>query len=346
MSSRKPIVFLSHSAKDGQTLSHFKKALERATGGTITFFLSSDGQSIKVGYNWVASLQESLEKAALAFVFLTTNSLNSTWVAFEAGFMHSKKIRVIPVALPGVDMGSVPPPLSLLQGFHLHSAELMNNVFTYLNEEFQHHHERSFTDSDYQSIFGAQSAFSTGFFGDYSSLVTQIVVTGTSSGRIIEGLARTLAQHKIELTKQSDRDVKRGSAPGLVAWQNHNSEFRIEIDSAMCSLLLSSVLAITSKRCSNRQITVGFVLGVKRSVAPNGMSARAFGTEIKILSSGLMSFRGIETKMDDDTALSLRATARADADGIRDIVMLLFGRGMLAFRPESTSRGAGSIRGL
>ena len=65
----KNIVFLSHSSRDKKWLVPFKKALEEKTNGTIQFFLSSDGQSIPVGYNWVASIQHSLDEAKLAFVF-------------------------------------------------------------------------------------------------------------------------------------------------------------------------------------------------------------------------------------------------------------------------------------
>src|SRR4030095_4256431 len=117
----KPIVFLSHSSRDSKTLNRLKFELENKTHGTIDFFLSCDGESIPFGRNWVATIQEALEKAKLTFVFLSRHSLNSGWVHFESGFVYGKDIRVIPVAMPGVDFGKLSPPLSLLQGFNLHS---------------------------------------------------------------------------------------------------------------------------------------------------------------------------------------------------------------------------------
>ncbi len=54
------------------------------------------------------------------FVFVTPTSIESGWIYFEAGFAYSKGIDVIPVGV-GIDIGSIRPPLSLLQGFNITS---------------------------------------------------------------------------------------------------------------------------------------------------------------------------------------------------------------------------------
>jgi hypothetical protein len=201
--NEKNIVFLSHSSKDKKQLVPFKKALEEKTNGTIQFFLSSDGQSIPLGHNWVASVEHSLDEAKLAFLLLTANSIDSTWVAFEAGFMHAKKIRVIPVALPGIELSQVPPPIGLLQGFNMHSHETMNNFFEILNHEFQHQHKPSFTQDDFRKLFGADSELGLGFFGEYSGLVRGISFDGkTDPANLLVLLEEELKKKKLLYQKE------------------------------------------------------------------------------------------------------------------------------------------------
>src|SRR5262245_39653334 len=117
----KPIVFLSHSSRDHRLLGRLKELLVSYTGGAIDFFLSSDGQSIPLGRNWVHEVQQALDSSQLMFVFITPRSLQSSWLYFEAGYAYSKGIKVVPVAIYGVDLAAVPPPLSLLQGFNVSS---------------------------------------------------------------------------------------------------------------------------------------------------------------------------------------------------------------------------------
>lgn len=49
------------------------------------------------------------------FVFISPHSLRSNWLFFESGFAYSRDIKVVPVGILGVDLGTLSPPLSLLQ---------------------------------------------------------------------------------------------------------------------------------------------------------------------------------------------------------------------------------------
>src|SRR5947209_11075028 len=122
----KPIVFLSHSSKDKADLARLKELLNKRSAGSIDFFLSSDGQSIRLGTNWVVGISDALDRAKLMFLFLTTDSANSKWIHFEAGHANAKNIQVIPICLPGMDLVRMTPPLSLLQGFNLHSYQALS----------------------------------------------------------------------------------------------------------------------------------------------------------------------------------------------------------------------------
>lgn len=133
---KKPVIFFSHSSKDKAALAKIKELFVEKTGATVEVFLSSDGQSIPLGRNWVHRVEKGLVEAKFMVVFITPNSLESNWIYFEAGYAHSRDIRVIPVGLLGVDLGALRPPLSLLQGFNIMNHEGLNNLIAVTNEEF------------------------------------------------------------------------------------------------------------------------------------------------------------------------------------------------------------------
>lgn len=65
----KPTIFFSHSSSDKDVLFKLKELFCDKTAGTIEVFLSSDGQSIPLGKNWVHRVQEALDNAKLMIVF-------------------------------------------------------------------------------------------------------------------------------------------------------------------------------------------------------------------------------------------------------------------------------------
>lgn len=55
---KKPTVFFSHSSKDKKFLTRLKEMVAAKTGNSIDIFLSSDGESIPLGRNWVHTIQK------------------------------------------------------------------------------------------------------------------------------------------------------------------------------------------------------------------------------------------------------------------------------------------------
>ncbi len=147
----KPTIFLSHSSKDASALQAFKKRFCELTSGVINVFLSSDGESIPFGNNWVHKIDEGLKSASAMFVFVTQNSMLSNWIYFEAGYAYSKGIKVIPVGL-GVDITILKPPLNLLQGFNIQCTDSLNNFIAIVNREFSLNFHESFSEQDYSDI--------------------------------------------------------------------------------------------------------------------------------------------------------------------------------------------------
>ncbi len=155
----KPIVFFSHSSKDEKILKKLKKAIDDKTGEAIDIFLSSDGQSIPFGTNWVYKLQEALEKTSLMFTFVSPNSLQSNWIYFESGYVSAKDIDVIPVGISGVDLSKIAAPLSLLQGFNLHTKTALGNIISVINKTYDTKFKGEFSSAEFEDIFNQKSSW-------------------------------------------------------------------------------------------------------------------------------------------------------------------------------------------
>jgi hypothetical protein len=147
----KPTVFFSHSSLDKEIAKSLKDKLIEYTGGTVQIFVSSDGESIPFGKNWLSTIERGLEESRIMFLLVTPNSINNLWLSFEAGFGYSKNIRVIPLCFK-VSVSDLKYPLGMLQGYDLQSADSFNNIISILNSEFDYSHKLSFTESDFSEI--------------------------------------------------------------------------------------------------------------------------------------------------------------------------------------------------
>lgn len=148
----KPIVFFSHSSKDKDYLICLKNKIINKTSNTVDIFQSSDGESIPFGYNWVHKVEKNLDEAKLMFVFISPNSIRSSWLYFESGYSYSKGIKVIPIGINGIDIGKLAPPINLLQGFNITSFEGLNNLIAIINKEFSSTFSEDFENDDYEEL--------------------------------------------------------------------------------------------------------------------------------------------------------------------------------------------------
>jgi len=149
----KPTVFFSHSSKDEFFLRQLKEVIDKKTGNAISIFLSSDGQSIPFGRNWVHSVEDALESTSLMFVFLSPESIVSSWVYFEAGYVYSKGVDVVPVGIFGIDLNQLHPPLSLLQGFNLDNVETLGNIIATINKVYDTSFDSNFQGKNFSDLF-------------------------------------------------------------------------------------------------------------------------------------------------------------------------------------------------
>lgn len=179
----KPTIFFSHSSKDSELILPFKKKIQEITGNMVNIFMSSDGQSIPFGRNWVSEIEEGLEEAQIMFIFVTPYSIKSNWIYFEAGYAYSKGIEVIPVGI-GVHVGELEAPLNLLQGFDVLSYGSLNNFISIINKKFSACFKEDFTEDDFASVrkimFEEENdfAFSEFFCNGIYECCSQYLATG------------------------------------------------------------------------------------------------------------------------------------------------------------------------
>jgi len=157
---KKPVIFISHSSKDKAPLAILKDLLQTKTANTLDVFLSSDGQSIPFGRNWVHELEQALKDTSIMFIVVSPNSVYSKWIYFESGFSYAKNVKVIPIGLMGVDLGEVQGPLSLLQGFNVNSHHGLNNMIATINTEYNTSFPENFIEEDFQKIITATDSHS------------------------------------------------------------------------------------------------------------------------------------------------------------------------------------------
>ena len=148
----KPIIFFSHSGRDAELIKAIKDRINLKTGNSLDIFLSSDGTSIRGGTNWVIEVERNLDNCKLMFVFMTPNSLRSEWIYFESGHAYSKKIKVVPLGLIGIDIGILEPPISLLHGFNVTDNKTLENIIGLINEEFKLSFQNVFSDFEWPTL--------------------------------------------------------------------------------------------------------------------------------------------------------------------------------------------------
>lgn len=350
----KPTVFFSHSSHDQRPLARLKELFLAKTGGSIDVFLSSDGQSIPFGQNWVYSVEQALVQAKLMLVFVTPNSVRSNWLYFESGYAYSKGLRVVPVGLFGIDLSSIPPPLSLLQGFNVTSECGLENIIAVVNDVFGHKHSEGFSSDDFRNISNEANVGTGTQLGKHAPMVDQICLSIEKETLIDQDPINSLKAVAVYLSdvgrefEATDREIdvlgvtffaQVGNGPGYV-------EIKIDptvIDVAM-SLVQQSTRIIRKDGLTGQTMRLDFVAGVEHVRERHKITGRLFGTEVKLVSGEYLRFRNLEFmlgRLRSHTMRSIQVGAaylqvRATEDDlalptVRDLLDLLFERELLYF---------------
>lgn len=89
----KPLVFISHDARDAALAEAFASLLKSVSAGVLKSFRTSDKkgtQGIEYGVEWYPEIIKNIQEASDVVCLLTANSTNRPWILFEAGMAKGK----------------------------------------------------------------------------------------------------------------------------------------------------------------------------------------------------------------------------------------------------------------
>jgi len=304
----KPVIFFSHSSKDEGALRKLKEALIQKTGSTVEVFLSSDGQSIPFGTNWVHRIEGALKSAGLMFVFVSPGSLQSKWLYFESGFAYANAMRVVPVGILGVDLEALSPPLTLLQGFNIRDHEGLNNIIAVINEKFSFQFSECFTEEEFVQILpGGASADETGL-GALAPLVDSIgfTIPVPNSGGY-QKARECLEKLGVECQEQSTNIHTYGMTvaqlrQGKEGTSSESHILRVELDPGLTKLtfpLVESVWSLFEFGGRDQfKFRVNFSDVVREATPRYRMTSRLHGTGVTLGDGSAFRFKDMEFRVD------------------------------------------------
>lgn len=302
----KPVVFFSHSNADKLTLSKFREALLAKTANSVEIFLSSDGQSIRLGVNWVKRIEDALKQAKIMFVFLSPNALaKPSWIHFEAGYAYANDIRVIPVGIDGVDLGDLPPPLRLLQGFNIRNEEGANNVISVINEEFKLTAPEDFQPEDFAAIFAATGVEQNSAFGEVTYMLDRAYMEFTyprnadGAAEWVRAIPSVLRADGTECAVKTEDGKTVINTYGIrieFSELNDRTKGEVHVDplvSRRAFETLDNLLgSLPVQHRSDLTVAVVFESGFEESDETQKITARIFGTGITLTPEGSYQYKG------------------------------------------------------
>ncbi|MDP2683195.1 MAG: toll/interleukin-1 receptor domain-containing protein [Deltaproteobacteria bacterium] len=292
----KETIFFSHSSYDEKLLKKLREFILLKTGNAIEVFMSIDGQSIPLGRNWVHKIEEALNNSKLMIVFISPHSLNSHWIYFEAGFSYCKEVRVVPVGVLGVDLEQIPPPLSLLQGFNIKDARGLNNIIALINEAFSHKHEESFTESEYNEIFTADTTLANSTLQKYATVIHEIQfkISGpTNIESTLQEIHKKLIEKGIEC-----QSTKYSTYTYGLSFVQDDKNLAIKLDPNLTGITFP-ILNDLIKELNNGAVepllfSIIFIPSINYCEALHKLTARIYQTGIRLASNGSLIYDNLE----------------------------------------------------
>ncbi len=290
--SSKPTVFFSHSSKDEIPLRKLKEVLSAKLGNDVDIFLSSDGQSIPLGRNWVYEIQGALDRCRAVFIFLSPNAVRSGWVHFEAGYTYARKIKVIPVGVLGFDLSQLSPPLSLLQGFNITSTETLNNIVAIVNEVCGSNFDPLFTAADYANIFSVTALEPNSILGTLTDTVDNLQYSISCDGLSYKDLIKEVLKARgVPCRNHADYYETYGLT---IIPTKQNLTFNIEPDLTKVTFpVVDEITQLAQDRKAGVRLTITLNSSIGRLFERRKLTARLFNSEISIFGETGFKFRDL-----------------------------------------------------
>lgn len=136
--SEKPVIFISHSSKDGAIANTLKEQIEMVLD--VEVFETSHFEAIEGGEEWFEVITRKLDEATALFVLVSFNSLYSAWVHWEIGYFHKRTMSET-IDLPifvGTVAGQNPfPTISNKQAKSLNNADELEVLLKSISRHFE-----------------------------------------------------------------------------------------------------------------------------------------------------------------------------------------------------------------
>jgi hypothetical protein len=110
-----PDIFISHISEEAEVAIALKELIEQHFSGPPRVFVSSDGESIKMGRDWLETVLKALRTCKAEIVVCSPKSVARPWVNLEAGAVLVRGVPVIPACHSGMTPAGLPLPLLLRQ---------------------------------------------------------------------------------------------------------------------------------------------------------------------------------------------------------------------------------------
>jgi TIR domain len=174
--TKNKIIFFSHSIQDKNLVIGIKNVIRKKISKSHKIFVSSDGQSIRYGRNWISEIEKALINCDIMFAFVSNASIASPWLHYEVGYVASRNKPVIPVCINGFDISLLPFPIKIYQGFNFDSSDSLNKIIVLLQEHLGIKPIKKVTSQDFQSLTRAIHNRNFDGFSRHSHLIERVSV--------------------------------------------------------------------------------------------------------------------------------------------------------------------------
>jgi hypothetical protein len=133
------LIFLSHITEEKKLAKIIKDAIEDEFSGFVKVFVSSDGETIKAGQNFLKVIEDGLVDCIAAIYLISPISVQRSWISFELGAVWIRntisqrkgdiEIPALPFCHSGMNFKDLPQPICNLNSIEANLSSKLEFAF-------------------------------------------------------------------------------------------------------------------------------------------------------------------------------------------------------------------------
>ncbi|WP_276867606.1 toll/interleukin-1 receptor domain-containing protein [Enterobacter oligotrophicus] len=133
------LIFLSHITEEKELAKIIKDAIEDEFAGFVRVFVSSDGETIRAGQNFLKVIEDGLVECCAAIYLISPTSVQRSWISFELGAVWIRnaqnqregreEIPALPFCHSGMSFNALPQPICNLNAIEANMASKLEFAF-------------------------------------------------------------------------------------------------------------------------------------------------------------------------------------------------------------------------